>query len=510
LRGTGSNVYNANLGAALVALGHEVHLIAQDLTPEELPAVDAVGTWDSGSLQVRQLRKRVRLTVYRPKLSGVLPVLVADRFETVRTRPFVDLNEREIDEYLLANVEAVREIALGVRPDFALANHLVMGPAILARALVPLGTPYVAKIHGTALEYVVKRDPRFVPWARLGLRHARAVLVGSRHTAERLWRSVDEPGLRKKTRLGAPGVDISAFCPRPPAASKMAMRRLSAALTAQATVPSGGSVFDRDTRIAGAAVRQFAEGDGPRVVYVGKLSVTKGVDLLLAAWPLVLQRIPTARLAVVGFGNYRSALEDLASALTRGNLGLAREIAVDGPAREGRPRHALRYLTAFLDWVESDAQGRDAYFHASARLEQRLSWVGRLEHSELTRLLPACDAQVVPSTFPEAFGMVVAEAAACGVFPVSAGHSGLAEVTASLDKAVPDPVRQWLSFPLGPEVVHAIADRLVAYLSESVELRAAVSEALAGEAARLFGWDEVARGLVVAGCGRIDTLPPAA
>ena len=49
---------------------------------------------------------------------------------------------------------------------------------------------------------------------------------------------------------------------------------------------------------------------------------------------------------------------------------------------------------------------------------------GRLEHDELAELLPAVEATVVPSTFPEAFGMVAVEAAACGALPVSAAHSG--------------------------------------------------------------------------------------
>ena len=42
----------------------------------------------------------------------------------------------------------------------------------------------------------------------------------------------------------------------------------------------------------------------------------------------------------------------------------------------------------------------------------------------------------MPSTFPEAFGMVAAEAAACGALPLSAAHSGLAEVTTTLAGAL--------------------------------------------------------------------------
>ena len=54
-----------------------------------------------------------------------------------------------------------------------------------------------------------------------------------------------------------------------------------------------------------------------------------------------------------------------------------------------------------------------------------VEFIGRLEHDEVAELLPEAEALVMPSTFPEAFGMVAAEAAACGALPVSAGHSGM-------------------------------------------------------------------------------------
>jgi hypothetical protein len=73
LEGTGSNVYNANLAAALVGLGHEVHMLCQDRAADELPFVDAVGDWDAGQLAVRTLREPVRCTVYRPALAGSRP-----------------------------------------------------------------------------------------------------------------------------------------------------------------------------------------------------------------------------------------------------------------------------------------------------------------------------------------------------------------------------------------------------------------------------------------------------
>ena len=52
-------------------------------------------------------------------------------------------------------------------------------------------------------------------------------------------------------------------------------------------------------------------------------------------------------------------------------------------------------------------------------------------------LLPLCDVAVVPSIFPEAFGMVAAEAAAAGCPPLVARHSGLAEVAEGLEAEYP-------------------------------------------------------------------------
>ena len=79
-------------------------------------------------------------------------------------------------------------------------------------------------------------------------------------------------------------------------------------------------------------------------------------------------------------------------------------------------------------------------------MTDRIAWAGRLDHAELADLLPAAEAMVVPSTFPEAFGMVAAEAAACGALPVVAAHSGLAEVARTLAAAVPARRAPWLTF----------------------------------------------------------------
>src|SRR5204863_2916627 len=186
--GTGSNIYNASLAEALGRLGHEVHLLCQDRQAGDLSFVDAVGDWEAGELRVRG---RGSVTVYTPDIGGVLPVYVADAYEGFRAVPFPELDDEAVERYVEANVAAAREVADRARPEAALANHLVMGPAILARA-VGGRVPYAVKVHGSALEYTVKPNPeRFLPYAREGLAQAAGVLVGSRHTAESLWAAMD-------------------------------------------------------------------------------------------------------------------------------------------------------------------------------------------------------------------------------------------------------------------------------------------------------------------------------
>jgi glycosyltransferase involved in cell wall biosynthesis len=489
LRGTGSNVYNAALAEAFVRGGHEVHLLSQDRDPFALDWVDAAGDWDGGALDVSVRRDPPRATVYRPDIGELLPVYVADRYQGVEARPFPELSEAEVDAYVQRNVDAVREVAERVRPDVALANHLVMGPLILARALADLDVPYAVKIHGSALEYVVKPHPRFMPHAREGLAGAGGVLVGSRHTAESLWAAMEDSGLPARTSLGPPGVDVERFAPRDDALA--ALRALGERLREADAGEAGSDSFARDTSAAADALASI--GDDDRVVtFGGKLIGSKGVELLLAAWPLVRAREPRARLLIVGFGAFREGLQRLADDLARGDLDAARATRSETGAE-------LPDLAAFLD-----AAGDD--YAAAARVafgDDAVLWTGRLEHGELADVLPAAEAMAVTSTFPEAFGMVAAEAAACGALPVVARHSGLAEVAATLAEAVPEAVRPWLTFDVGEgqDAVEQLAAALSAWLEAPEELRRQTREAIVEATRERYSWDGVARTVIAAARG---------
>jgi glycosyltransferase involved in cell wall biosynthesis len=187
-----------------------------------------------------------------------------------------------------------------------------------------------------------------------------------------------------------------------------------------------------------ARLERFLAGDEATVLYFGKLIEQKGVQVLLEALDGV-----DARLVVVGFGPYRATLERLAP--------------------------------------------------------ERTLFTGPLEHRHLVQLLPLADVTVVPSIFPEAFGMVAAEAAAAGSPPLVARHSGLAEVSAGLEASYPERFRHLASFASGD------AADLRSKLTELLALPRADRDEL-GRAARRavverWSWASVARRL-------LETAPP--
>jgi glycosyltransferase involved in cell wall biosynthesis len=489
LHGTGSNVYNASLAQALARQGHEVHLLCQDRSADELDWV----------------RENPSIHVHVPDIGGLLPVFVADRYEGFEVKTFPEITDEELDRYLDANVRAVREVVEKYgEPDAALANHLIMGPVILARA----GLRFAIKVHGSDLSYVVRPHPeRFVPYAREGADAATGILAGSSHTAKALFDTVPDPGLRERTRLGPPGVDVHRFHPREPDEALRNLGLLASRLDSEALDQAGSDdSFRRDGPAIAASLRTWSEGD-PRVLFVGKFLVSKGVDLLAAAWPLVHREqvaagAPAPRLLFAGFGAFEPGLRDLIGALDRGDLDAAARVASRGRGYEGEGDAPLSILADFL------ADPPDGYADAARRGAGSVLVGGRLAHNEVADVMPAAETFAMTSTWPEAFGMVPAESAACGVPPVSADHSGMREVSQLLADALDPDLVPLLSFRVGPGAVGELADRIRGWLALDSGRRREAGLALAARVDQLWSWEGVARTVIAASRGELEELPP--
>jgi glycosyltransferase involved in cell wall biosynthesis len=182
-----------------------------------------------------------------------------------------------------------------------------------------------------------------------------------------------------------------------------------------------------------ARLKEFLAGDAPTILYFGKLLYNKGVHVLLEAL-----RGLDVRTVIVGFGDYRHELERIAPA--------------------------------------------------------RTLFTGPLEHRHLVHLIPLADVAVVPSIFPEAFGMVAAEAAAAGCAPLVARHSGLEEIALGLEETYPADLRRLASFETGDSL--DLGDKLHDLLALSPERRRELGEAARRVAVEKWSWAGVAARLL--------------
>ena len=114
------------------------------------------------------------------------------------------------------------------------------------------------------------------------------------------------------------------------------------------------------------------------IVSVGRLVHRKGQDVLIEAMPAIIEEVPEAHVLMIGEGPYRSYLENRVKALG---------------------------------------------------LQERVTFIGRIQYADLPRYICAGDLFVMPSRSRlaglevEGLGIVYLEASACGL-PVIAGNSG--------------------------------------------------------------------------------------
>jgi glycosyltransferase involved in cell wall biosynthesis len=397
LGGTGSNVYTRALAREWSRAGHDVTVVCQERHPHR---------YDLGGAHV-----------VVPELPDLLlPVFVLDRYEGLEAKLLQSFATVELDRYVEANAAALREL---LPADLVFANHVLLGGAVADAS----GARYAVKAHGSELEYSMRGRSELERAGAAALARAEAVFVGSAHI-----RAVLEEVVGHVDRVYEvpPGVDTEEFAPQGRVA---ALRGL---IAESERGPQDGDERHPDPGNA-ARFAEFFARDEPTVAYVGKLIENKGVHVLFEAL-----RDVDARAVVVGFGDYRDALEELA------------------------PPGTL--------------------------------FTGALEHRHLVHLLPLCDVSVVPSIFPEAFGMVAAEAAAAAVPPVVAAHSGLAEVAAGVGAEYPPELAQLTSFPSGD--ANALRERLRALLALPADERRALGAAARRAVEERWSWRRVAERLL--------------
>ncbi|MFC1435041.1 glycosyltransferase [Streptacidiphilus sp. N1-3] len=270
---------------------------------------------------------------------------------------------------LPAEVAALRRLVARNRPQLV---HLHSAKAGLAGRLALRGAlPTVFQPH--AWSFAAVTGPMALLsrcWERLATRWADRLLCVSE--AERA--EGEAAGLRGRWALAPNGVDLDRFDP--------------------ARLPSR----EQARELLGL------DSAGPLAVCVGRLCRQKGQDVLLRAWAALPGRVPGARLALVGDGPDRAALEALAATLPDPG-----SVLFAGPVEDPRDWYAAADLLVLPSrWEGMALVPLEAMACGRPVLLTEVAGAGEcLEQGE--RLVPVDD----PSALREALAARLADPADC-------------------------------------------------------------------------------------------------
>ncbi|MHB8921974.1 MAG: glycosyltransferase family 4 protein [Thermoleophilia bacterium] len=461
LHDSGSAIYARELAREFTGQGHEVTLVCQDQEPERCDFIDSVYELDADNSHFQTIYERDSLLsgscrLVRPHLGGHLLTYVSGPFPGFDAVPLQDATTGMINAYVVANTRALSVTFERWGVDLVQANHVVMQPFVVGKALSGRA-PYLVTVHGSELNFTIRNDPRMVPYAITGLEEAAAVFALSQTSVREVVELAAAHGLDivDKTKELPPGVDTGLFSP---VADRVpALQRLCPTL-----------------KDVGADIAVFA----------GRLLWTKGLQYAVAALPLLLQERPGLNLLVAGDGPMKPSLERFTAALDRGDLSGARDMTLTDPLLQA----AGEYGPVWPELAGGSQSG--AYAAAARDLARRIHFLGHLNHEHLAQLFTTADISLAPSVFPEAFGLVSIEAAAAGALPLATYQTGLMTPLDAVAGVIDDATLVSLKpgILLTPALAEAAACLLDGYPTRELEFR----QRLHRLAASRFSWASVA------------------
>lgn len=194
--------------------------------------------------------------------------------------------------------------------------------------------PFIIYPHGSPIEYTVKKDPRYLVEARKAIIGCHGLIIGNHEVRDRICSLF--PDLKKlifeKTEIVGVGVDTCLFTPR---ARALCSETIAAFLDTDSTQnPQGKSpelvkalhheLEQNNYTAITATSDHYVQNDvdtnikeklgsidfsQPVILFVGALTVGKGLQSLICALPIIYKTYPFAQLIIIGAGSFREELE---------------------------------------------------------------------------------------------------------------------------------------------------------------------------------------------------------
>ena len=522
LTGSGSNEFTRYLAKTFMDQGHSVHIICREYHPDKIEYVGQLWQWKrDSSCEVSVVNRQYEdtCTLHQIPYGDFYPVYISGKKSSETFKEFVDLTNEELETFKQLNHALLMQIFSRIEIDILHANHLVMQPSLAIAPCKTHNIPFIIYPHGSAIEYTVKKDPRFQLEAREAINACQGLIIGNREVRDRichLFPDLNEMIL-EKTQIVGVGVDTELFSPvnrehrsesindllklesikNTQGKSPQLVQELQQALAAgdYSAISSfddryvHNSVdFDLRKKLSAIDLSQ------PVLLFVGALTVGKGLQSLLSALPVIYKSHPGTQLLIVGAGSFREVLEALVYALSNNDQVLLNSLLGNrfDASRAGETQY-WRDVSYFLQHLESPEQ----YYELAQCLQRQVLFLGRFNHEQLSYLFPCADLAVFPSVIPEAYPLVLMESLANGVLPMVSYFSGFKDGIDELEQYLPDDLVEHMKISMDEKRrVATIATNIIRLLEVSKSKD--MSDELSKLARDHYDWSHRARQMVEA------------
>ena len=488
LTSSGSNEYTRYLARYLVNAGHEVHIICREIKPENIPYVTHAYAWKMGKVETLFIRQNKKPACFLHQLphGNVRPVYLTDKQREGNVKSFISLSDDELEEYHQLNEKLLTKILSKYKFYVLHANHLVYQPVAALQACKTTRTPLVIFPHGSSIEYTIKLDRRYQRLALKGLLECTGLIVGNREVRDRILNLYPEyrEEIMGKTQIVGVGVDTSLFKPIERTERYSSIQQLVATNGGGGKSPElkdelhsrlrNGDIqatrdyWNRyDHSLPDADLNEHLKQipwDQSVLLFVGALTVGKGLQSLITALPRVLYENPRTHLIIVGAGAYREVLEALVYAISSSNQDLLLRLCAKGKELD---RSELNGPWEDVQSFLNDPSNLSFILEKGRNIDQHVHFLGRLDHSRLCYLFPCADLAVFPSVIPEAYPLVVMESLSNGVLPVVSYFGGFKDSVDDLTPFLGEALTEKIKIPVDINVrVERIASNINELLAD--------------------------------------------
>lgn len=380
LHNSGSCTFVKNIALEYAKLDYKVTICCQD---HNAIRTDGINNIFYDPVEAVPINGKVNIFIpMLPYKNNILPVYIYNFYDGFSSKTITDMTIDEGDTHIDIVSNSIAEFIENHDVDFIIANHALFSPINVKRALHKAGRPdipYIIKIHGSSLNFILENDLRWKSYVLEGLICAKKIICGTEYIKNTLYDIIKDVNILPQVNIVPYGVNTKLF----------SVNRVT--------------------------TNKF------KIIFFSHILNTKGLGELILTMPYIKNEHPDMEFHIVGCGTYETDMRHMLQGMYENNLKKFKA----GAKRSNNKRQS--FIAEHID-VDKYFKQCDSNF---------IIYHGYIQHSKLSKLLASCDMTVIPSKSPESFTMVTLEAIASGVYPLCANHSGLSDFVNTIRKYNP-------------------------------------------------------------------------